>query len=840
MNDGKCNKLEITHCSFYSDFGKCAVCNEGYYLDRSKLCFEILTPIENCLSYSSYNKCDVCLSGYVSKNGNTCSKVEAPTRGCHSYNSDEFCIKCLEGFSLDPISKTCKSIEQIENCALYTSPYKCENCQSDFLKIPNLYNLNISENYNKINLQLKLSETEYTDKTLNLPFCQWKHSISHCLDYNSHGKCIKCVEGYFLDIDLTQKIPESSLSSFIQLDLSTLNPPEVEGSDLYNTYYDNLWDSYKLFLDSQLYGSQCIKNPLTRLNSKIGIDNCYLADKSTCKVCFNNYYLDSNLYCQLHDDIPHNCFLMSQKIKNSCLICKPSFYLKTSSSDVNINLCELRSNTFIQNCQELSLNQDSCSVCLSPYILHNNGLSCSLPISNCFTYNTSEAVLKCSRCTPGYTNTADSLSCSFDSDKCSFRATNTNCLQCNEGYFLSESLNCISWNEYAVQKLSCDQAKLISVVTGSSDAQSVLSCQNCADGFFKKIFLNECVLNGSAEVDHCTKYDQNKNCLKCASQYYLNGAICSSGALSGCLIYDSETVCEICEKGFMLIDGNCVDLSNREIHSGFFSDSVKCLKWSETNNDITCEVCLPNFVIKKEIEKFVFTQCLQSSTETPQIDNCVIEDISYQENNSGVVKCAQCDTNFYKNSGDIAVGLGTSCSSSCEVNEMPDNILGTCQPKIATFPINNCSKGDGRSLCYSCENGHKAKYNLNFFHQSLYLWQTDYHSSSLVETKMEQQNPFIEECINDSNAEVSFFFEIHNNSFEYRPYKTQTVINGTTQNIDVKNCDTSSTIIFDQSDLNFALPCHKCAFDPFKKMILTIVPTDLALEDVTLLDTGII
>ena len=171
---------------------------------------------------------------------------------------------------------------------------------------------------------------------------------------------------------------------------------------------------------------------------------------------------------------------------------------------------------------------------------------------------------------------------------------------------------------------------------------------------------------------------------------------------------------------------------------------------------------------------------------------------------------------------------------------MPDSILNACQPKIAEFPIDGCAQGNGRSLCYVCDSNKKIKYNLNFFHQSLYLWEPDYHSSEPYNIQKEKYEPFVEECVNNTNITVSYLFEIMGNSFEYIPYKTSTVINGITQTIDVKNCDKTQTIAFEEGDLNYALTCHKCAFDAFKKMILTIVPTDLALEDVKYIDTGML
>jgi hypothetical protein len=122
----------------------------------------------------------------------------------------------------------------------------------------------------------------------------------------------------------------------------------------------------------------------------------------------------------------------------------------------------------------------------------------------------------------------------------------------------------------------------------------------------------------------------------------------------------------------------------------------------------------------------------------------------------------------------------------------------------------------------------------------LFLWSPDHHSGQNQVTQKEKYEPFIEECINNSDNEIDYFFEIQGNSFEYIPYKSLTKINGVTKNVTIKNCDTSSSVVFEEGDLNFALSCHKCNFDPFNKMMLTIVPVDLPLQDVQLLDTSLL
>ena len=170
---------------------------------------------------------------------------------------------------------------------------------------------------------------------------------------------------------------------------------------------------------------------------------------------------------------------------------------------------------------------------------------------------------------------------------------------------------------------------------------------------------------------------------------------------------------------------------------------------------------------------------------------------------------------------------------------MPDTSDNTCRTKLTDFPIANCLDGDGRSLCFKCEDNYKPKFNMNFFTNSVLVWDSDYHSSSGLEVQEEKLVPFIEQCVSNSNNELAYFFQIFDGEFEFRPGKTITVINGDTQYVDVKNCDSSgSTIKFEEGDLNYLLSCKKCAFDAFKKMIITVTPADLTLTDVHLLDTG--
>ena len=831
--------MDIPHCLFYSSYGRCARCSENYYLSRSKQCFQLLNPIENCLHYSSPFKCSICKSGFITSNGVQCLELQAKIRGCDIYKDENTCLKCQENYILNSISNECMLVQTQNNCHLYSSPFTCSSCLSDFTLLRSYYQLHIQDHYEKIATAAYLSDSQLQDPSINLPICKWTYQVDKCFKYNSHGQCTECMAGNFLSLDSEQPSVTSLGKVFLSLNLEELEIPENTSSNEYESLYNKHLTNYQKVLNSELVGSQCVDNPKTKLNQASGIVNCFIPEKSRCDVCYNNYYLDSNLHCQKHDQVVENCFLMSQKFKNSCLLCNPGFFLKISSSNLNNKLCEERTQKFIAFCTDYSLNADTCSECKIPMILHNGGLSCSNPISFCKTHNLLGANLTCSECDKNYQYNNSSNSCISIDDNCISRAIDGNCVKCKENFYLSASQSCESVDPFSLNASECKTSKMIPVQDSLGSSISHLTCLDCESGFFRKLFLNQCIANAPLPVDNCRTYDSSQDCTECVSGYYLDGnQECQTGNIVGCQHYLSQLQCKSCLQNYLLTSGECLSFSNTQIESGLYSDSISCLKWTVSNNNITCDVCEPDKVVKREIDELVFTECIPDGSESPEIDNCISEDKSVQENNSGSTKCAECADQFYKNTGNLALGLGTTCSPACGSGEMPDSVFKTCQTKIAQFPISNCSHGNGRSLCYQCDNGYKVKYNLNFFHQSLFLWSTDHHSNS--STQIEKYEPFIEECISNSDSQVGYFFEIQENTFEYIAHKTKTKINGVTKNIDIKNCNTSETLVFEEGDLNFALSCHKCNFDAFKKMMLTIVPVDLALTDVDFLDQDLI
>lgn len=810
-------------------------------MSRSKQCFQLTTPITDCLHYSSPFKCTVCTSGKITVDGTQCVELQAKIRGCDIYKNQNSCLKCQEGYVLNPVTNECSLVSAQNNCQLYSSAFQCESCLSDFTLQRSYYLQHIEEHYEQIASATHLSKAGLQDPSINLPFCKWTYQIDDCYSFDAHGNCVECLSGFYLALDATQSNLSALGQQFVSLNLAELQIPENTDSSEYQVLWQNTWSKYHKVLTAELTGGQCLANPKTKHSQQSSIPNCFQPEKNRCNICYNNYYLDSNLYCQPHDSRIDNCFLMSQKLKNSCLVCNPGFFLKVSPSNINSYLCEPRTNTSVEFCVDYSFNSDSCSECKTPKVLHHGGLMCSDPISFCHVHQTSEAVLKCMECDQDYVFNAATLQCDLQDDSCISRAIDGNCVQCREGFYLDASLTCVQNDPFELNIKQCKTSKMVKVTDSLATEASHLTCNDCESGFFRKLFINQCVQGGPLPVADCSTFDDSNKCAECSVGHYLDvDESCKPGSVPGCQHYASQGVCKSCLQNYLLVAGECLSFSNTEIENGLDSDSISCMKWSVSNNNIECQVCEPNHVVKREINEVVFTECVADADESPAIANCKSEDKSIQENNGGSVKCAECQDDFYKNSGDLALGLGTSCSPGCGAGEMPDSVLKTCQTKISQFPVANCSHGNGRSLCYQCDDGYKRKYNLNFFHQSLFLWTTDHHAGPSENTQLEKFEPFIEECVSNSDANVEYFFEIQSNTFEYIPYFSRTTINGVQKTLEIKNCDKTSDLIFEEGDLNFALSCHKCQFDAFKKMMLTIVPVDLTLQEVTLLDQSLL
>lgn len=175
-------------------------------------------------------------------------------------------------------------------------------------------------------------------KSYNLPICQWRYQIKGCKEYSDHGNCTKCVFGNYLVVDTENYNLGKEYESYVKIDLSANALPQPETSFEYISYYNTTYQRYRQFLTNKLEGTGCIAAPETRQEAPLSIENCLTAEVNVCKLCYNNYYLDNDGKCQKHNSRLDNCFLMSQRFQDSCLICQPKYFLSKNFNMAKKNI----------------------------------------------------------------------------------------------------------------------------------------------------------------------------------------------------------------------------------------------------------------------------------------------------------------------------------------------------------------------------------------------------------------------------------------------------------------------------------------------------------------------
>jgi len=147
---------------------QCLSCQNAYFNQRSKECFEVDQTIPNCITYqdNSSHKCLECDIGFYPQADGTCK--ECPVR-CRMCSADE-CLGCAE--RLIPVSG---------NCTLSTkkcSDQYCSICNKDdrCMLCDNGYSINGTGSCVR--------------------------SIDYCAEVGEQTRCQKCWESFYLDSNL--------------------------------------------------------------------------------------------------------------------------------------------------------------------------------------------------------------------------------------------------------------------------------------------------------------------------------------------------------------------------------------------------------------------------------------------------------------------------------------------------------------------------------------------------------------------------------------------------------------------------------------------------------------
>ncbi|KAL4494811.1 hypothetical protein ABPG73_004251 [Tetrahymena malaccensis] len=395
-------------------------------------------------------------------------------------------------------------------------------------------------------------------------------------------------------------------------------------------------------------------------------DTC--ADTSTCSLCIQGFYLNSQGVCQ-------KCSLGCSDCKSEsiCNACSENYYLNNNSCQKCLPFCQdCEDGQVCKQCQSgylikkrvASMQRDECvNDCGNNFFSSNDnqtciyqqnsqceetidqingcqGKKCRISGLNIFANYKKECILNCP---PGYFKNKisnDRYSCDLCPPNCSNCVSLNECTECTASYFLQKNIQQTLCQKCPDQCNSCTEEN---------------QCTSCMDGYF--LDNNKCV-----NVCSGSQYGQDSKCFDCN--------------LPHCSKCFSGEICEVCEFDFVEIEGQCLrKCHNGEYREGNNPNCSKCLKnCADCTSGTQCNSCKSGFYLANN-----FCKPCDSSCET-----C-----------SGPLanQCQTCDETknlfFFQN----------SCISQC-----PDGYFESgykqCQP-CSSHGCAKCSKINQCSLCKS-------------------------------------------------------------------------------------------------------------------------------------------
>ena len=563
--NGSCPK----YCQTCSSKTSCTACISGYYLDTSN-CFQCNPRCKDC---NSKDLCLSCFETQVFSNGYCCEP------NCISCTHEK-CWACLDGFLLQgiqclPCPSECSNCKN-GKCQKIKCPDSCKECDNEgncLRCIPGFF-LDRSGNCGPCG-----ERCEICDYPTICKICKPNYTLinGYCCDDGcsicDENVCWKCQAGY----ELVQGKPQK-IKCCDHCDVCYSNSICTSCEKGYYTTKEGICAKYPCYNQCvDCDSKKCIKcdNYYELVDGSCQKIKCYdecldCISKDFCYVCQEGYYAENGLCQKIR--CSDNCD--SCKSSDYCVQCKSGYYLNTK------NACVICS----KNCNEC--NQYGCTLCSSGYTSINGfcctkyttkcneieSLSCQTGYllssgkcvdcpSSCTSCSNSQCIVtvacpsnciscgkdgKCSVCTIGYFVESDA--CTKCLSQCLSCISIKKCTACNFGYTLKSDFCCPS------QCKTCDEKKCLTcevgyIYDGTSCNPCPATCSSCSDG--------KCI--------------SSKNCgKKCLSCY-------------------SSTNCTVCETGFWLSAGSCIQCKDKCKVCDSLGKCTSC----ETNYRPYQEFCCP-------------------------------------------------------------------------------------------------------------------------------------------------------------------------------------------------------------------------------------------------------
>jgi len=638
LNNGKCIKQcklgkgnKCKSCNLEEGkTGECLTCNVGYYFDENEnktICQKI--NIERCTQAvveSGNVKCTNCSIGYIVYN-NSCVKAcdigygENNCASCNqTYEYRNSCASCYYSYYLKTNYEEnkmscyrCSNEDTYCNeCELTSGKFKCKSCRYDSFLLNGVcikscnYSscLNcIYENDNYVCGQCK--ENYYLNNKNGMKYCELCRL--GCKTCSNDETCINCQEGYKLEDDICKFYCEiGNKTHCSSCDFNEKNKckecysgyflPEGKEENYCYSCGENCV-SCQGKLDNPVctqckYGfnltdGKCIKQ--CNLGNKL--DYCKTCDSENqnyCGSCFDGYYISlyyksycsycgSNKIKQCHQNYNGNiiideCYSDYILIRNKCVE-------KCDSTNY-------RSHCLI--CHEEENKLDQCKQCKEGYYVPNDleQLSyCYSCPSSCQSCEGSFYNPICTKCKIGYKLSGGKClkECTTGSDNycknCNTEEGKIDqCLECNDGYYLSKISNYdYYYNNSLIYCSVCPNN-----CTKCKYNEYKADCTECKNGYYlakqeyneysyyyNPIYYNKCE---ECSIPGCIDYEPNLN--KCICKSCIVGLSpkrdkntneiiscydgCDLGELEKCKSCDQSGKCGDCNEDYVLINGKCI------------------------------------------------------------------------------------------------------------------------------------------------------------------------------------------------------------------------------------------------------------------------------------------
>ena len=405
------------------------------------------------------------------------------------------------------------------------------------------------------------------------------------------------------------------------------------------------WGELEINQINQRYVQNCVEDPSCNNFRRLIIEDPNVARMVSCHVCTNSSFIPTVfLYPQQYAEVPTlifaenpsavqrptQCFFRSTDVDSNCMI-----QMRVSGS-------ELRDLT-----KDGSTFRDFiCLACnpgykptfktigsLYPFKFVTN---CEL-IANCAHSYTAN---KCEECEvyekpsgetvsqSGYILSEDQQSCSLvpndDMEYCNFKASNTICERCKDGYTLADKcVSIINPDCLYYSSNRCVQARLSMGVTSNMIVLRTFSEY--------KVPQPDCANTGLTLIPNCLFYNENKLCIICKDSYHIgnDGQLCYERNVANCKTYNDNTQkCIECEPGFDLIADECSEAI-------IPTPAVPlCLKYSN-GICVTCESGYYPFKINLDVK----TICVDIET---YMTNLLCEEIDEEAAKENILSCKKC------------------------------------------------------------------------------------------------------------------------------------------------------------------------------------------------------